>query len=58
MFERALVGKVAAFIQLANFSFAIFLVVERQTTAVIYTRAVTHNWVCRGRLVKNMTNKL
>ena len=58
MFERALVYKVAAFIQLANFLFVIFLVVERQTPTVIYTRAVAMNWVYRWRLVKNMVNKL
>ena len=44
MFERALVYKVAAFIQLANFLFVIFLVVERQIPTVIYTRAVAMNW--------------
>ena len=58
MFERALVGKVAAFIQLADFSFVVFLVVERQAPTVIYTQAVAHNWVYCGRLVKNMANKL
>ena len=57
MFERALVNKVTTFIQLANF-FVIFLVVERQTPTVIYTRAVAMNWVYRWRLVKNMVNKL
>ena len=58
MFERALVYKVAAFIQLANFFFVIFPVVERQTPTVIYTRAVAMNWVYRWKLVKNMINKL
>ena len=58
MFERALVYKVAAFIQLANFFFVFFFVVERQTPTVIYTRAVAMNWVYRWRLMKNMVNKL
>ena len=55
-FERVLVCKVAAFIQLANVSFVIFLVVERQTSTVIYTRAVAMNWVSRWGPVKNVVN--
>ena len=55
-FERALVYKMAAFIQLANVSFVIFLVVERQTSTVIYTRAVAMNCVSRWGPVKNMVN--
>ena len=55
-FERALVYKVAAFIQLANVSFVIFLVVERQTSTVIYTQAVAMDCVSRWGPVKNMVN--
>ena len=56
MFERALVYKVATFIQLANFFFVIFPVVERQTPTVIYTPHVTLNWIHRRRLMKDMAN--
>ena len=45
MFERAFVGKVISFIQLAVFMVVVFLVVQRQTPTVLYAPGVALNWV-------------
>ena len=58
MLEGAAVSEMISFIQLTIFFIAFSLVVDRQTSAVLYTPAVALNWVQGDRVVKNMANKL
>lgn len=43
-FKKAVVGEMACIVQLAVFGVVHFLVVERQTSTVVFTQQVALNW--------------
>ena len=43
-FKKAVVGEMACIVQLAVFGVVLFLVVERQTSTVVFTQQVALNW--------------
>ena len=58
VFQRVLVGKMAAFVQLAVFDVVLDLVVYRQTSTVVDTPQIALLWVWSHRIVKDMADKL
>ena len=58
VFQRVLVGKMAAFVQHAVFFVVLDLVVYRQTSTVIDTPQIALLWVWSHRIVEDMADKL
>ena len=58
VFQRVLVCKMAAFVQLAVFGVVLDLVVYRQTSTVVDTPQIALLWVWSDRVVEDMANKL
>ena len=58
VFQRVLVCKMAAFVQLAVFDVVLDLVVYRQTSTVADTPQIALLWVWSHRIVKDMADKL
>ena len=58
VFQRVLVCKMAAFVQLAVFDVVLDLVVYRQTSTVVDTPQIALLWVWSDRVVEDMANKL
>ena len=58
VFQRVLVCKMAAFVQLAVFDVVLDLVVYRQTSTVVDTPQIALLWVWSHRIVKDMADKL
>ena len=58
VFQRGLVCKMAAFVQLAVFGVVLDLVVYRQTSTVIDTPQIALLWVWSHRIVEDMADKL
>ena len=58
VFQRVLVCKMAAFVQLAVFDVVLDLVVYRQTSTVVDTPQIALLWVWSDRTVEDMADKL
>ena len=58
VFQRVLVCKMAAFVQLAVFDVVLDLVVYRQTSTVVDTPQIALLWVWSDRTVEGMADKL
>ena len=58
VFQRVLVGEMAAFVQLAVFDVVLDLVVYRQTSTVVDTPQIALLWVWSDRVVEDMADKL
>ena len=58
VFQRGLVCKMAAFVQLAVFNVVLDLIVYRQTSTVIDTPQIALLWVWSDRIVEDMVDKL